>query len=135
MGSVVRSRVASPAHPASSEGVYGSLTIAATAGTSRPPPTTRVLRAAQFLLCDIHSHILSPLLRHPRPSPCQLEAGDKLKPILLVVGGGTALSIPFYFVSLSHRTRSLMRPYVLCAKGMCQRYVPEEGVPDELHNP
>ena len=32
----------------------------------------------------------------PPPEP-EVSAGDKLKPILLIAGGGTALSIPFYF--------------------------------------
>ena len=34
-----------------------------------------------------------------------MDSGEKLKPILLALGGGTALSIPFYFVSRSHRAR------------------------------
>ena len=35
----------------------------------------------------------------PPPEP-ELDSGEKLKPILLVAGGGLALSIPFYFQNL-----------------------------------
>ena len=101
------------AHPASNEGMRGSLTAAASRGgdlaTSRP---THACIAAPLLVASPPrpAHLLGPTGdRHPPPFPWQLEAGDKLKPILLVVGGGTALSIPFYFVSRSHRTRSLGR--------------------------
>ena len=94
----------------------GSLTAAASRGdaaTSRP--THACISAALVVSRPArHAHILGPTDdRHPRPFPWQLEAGDKLKPILLVVGGGTALSIPFYFVRHSLRTRSpssLTRP-------------------------
>ena len=34
-----------------------------------------------------------------------MDSGEKLKPILIALGGGTALSIPFYLVSRSHRAR------------------------------
>ena len=82
---------------------------------SHPPPLTASPHRWQQNLQRLAGKVASGGADsgYATPFPWQLEAGDKLKPILLVVGGGTALSIPFYFVRHSLRTRSpssLTRP-------------------------